>query len=215
MVSNFDTPVQPELDSIIQYSKEYKGIEMVALSIGKSVNPTLVQSFASDPKDEHIYQISDAADLEEIVNAIVKVFCIPSKFTNMLLVWLHGKLDNLFTGYCIHIPVDVVFVVDLSPHTGERSIVKVLDFLKDVHAQLMVSTNDARMSVIVAGEESQFVIPLSDEDVMSKLDGIPVFHGDSDLDMAMSLMMDQYRQEYVYTWSRYLLFHLIFSVVMK
>ncbi|ELU12436.1 hypothetical protein CAPTEDRAFT_196447 [Capitella teleta] len=174
MVSDFNTTNQADVESITNHAKGYEGVEMISLSVGAWQNPGLIQFMASEPKDDHIYQLSNAEDLKDIVNLMVKTFCVPS--------------------YCVHVPLDVVFVIDWSSALKENFILMAQGFLKDVYARLGIYTTNTRMGVVLIGSVARHYITLENQDdIKAKLNALPAMLTDNtDLDAGLLLMIEQF-----------------------
>lgn len=89
MISDFSTSNLYETKASVDYAKNYEGVEMVSVSIGAWVNPSLLQYIASEPKEDHIFQVCTCEDLDELVNLLVKIFCIPSEKVPLVPLSIH------------------------------------------------------------------------------------------------------------------------------
>lgn len=103
----------------------------------------------------------------------------------------------MLPGYCTHVPVDVVFVVDSSASVADHFMPMVKDFLKDVYVQLGIFTADFRLAVVFYDHNAQNMILLGNQSgMMSQIDGLPdTTTGGTDTIEALELMMQQFENE--------------------
>lgn len=94
----------------------------------------------------------------------------------------------------MHVPLDVVFVIDWSSALKENFILMAQGFLKDVYARLGIYTTNTRMGVVLIGSVARHYITLENQDdIKAKLNALPAMLTDNtDLDAGLLLMIEQF-----------------------
>jgi uncharacterized protein YegL len=116
----------------------------------------------------------------------------------------------ILKGTCSHVPVDVVFVIDMSDSVDDAFMPMVKKFLHDVYNQLGLYADDFRIGVVVYNDTASNYIYLNDQsDVHDKIASIPdTTTGGTDTNEGLELMIQQFEQQYdlPYLWKSLLHF---------
>ncbi|XP_069136986.1 cartilage matrix protein-like isoform X4 [Argopecten irradians] len=161
------------------------GVTIFAVGVGKDAQETELQNIASDPVEDHVFQVPCFQSLKTIQERLSIQACSdslvpeesPQSDSNGVLDGCGGK------------PADVYFLLDSSSSIRQSDNIKQLEFVKDVVTMFDIGENKTRIGISTFShkyhQEFNFQSYYNKDDLLRAIDKVSYLRGGTDTASAL------------------------------